>query len=133
MAGLGLAGFFTALTWWTGQPYWDALGSIGVGLLMGAIALQLMRTNKRFLIGEVAACRQLCWRRGLLVRAHTGHVQCTNQHTPPCHESWLYETADESVMGPLMLPDRLSLPGLVQPTPARASLAFHLAVHGPGP
>lgn len=52
MAGLGLAGFFTALTWWTGQPHWDALGSIGVGLLMGAIALQLMRTNKRFLIGK---------------------------------------------------------------------------------
>ncbi|KAL4450203.1 hypothetical protein ABPG77_010872 [Micractinium sp. CCAP 211/92] len=52
VAGLGLAGFFTALTWWTGQSHWDALGSIGVGLLMGAIALQLMRTNKRFLIGQ---------------------------------------------------------------------------------
>ncbi|KAL4421651.1 hypothetical protein ABPG75_010942 [Micractinium tetrahymenae] len=54
VAGLGLAGFFTALTWWTGQPQWDALGSIAVGVLMGGIALQLMRTNKRFLIGKPA-------------------------------------------------------------------------------
>ena len=35
----------------TGHPAWDALGSISVGVLMGAIALQLMKSNKRFLIG----------------------------------------------------------------------------------
>lgn len=45
------AGGFTLLTYFTGQPHWDAMGSIAVGLLMGVIALQLMRTNKRFLIG----------------------------------------------------------------------------------
>ncbi|KAI3429711.1 hypothetical protein D9Q98_005796 [Chlorella vulgaris] len=52
VAGLGLAGGFTLLTWITGQQHWDALGSIAVGVLMGGIALQLMRTNKRFLIGQ---------------------------------------------------------------------------------
>ncbi|EFN60121.1 hypothetical protein CHLNCDRAFT_18700 [Chlorella variabilis] len=52
VAGLGLAGGFTLLTYFTGQPHWDAMGSIAVGLLMGVIALQLMRTNKRFLIGQ---------------------------------------------------------------------------------
>ena len=45
------AGGFTWLTYATGQPCWDSIGSIAVGLLMGVIALQLMRTNKRFLIG----------------------------------------------------------------------------------
>jgi multisubunit Na+/H+ antiporter MnhE subunit len=61
-----VAGAFTLLTWMTGQPHWDALGSIAVGLLMGIIAIQLMRTNKRFLIGEAhdlparpAACLML--------------------------------------------------------------------------
>lgn len=51
MTGLFLAGAFTSLTWITGQAHWDALGSIAVGVLMGCIAVQLMRTNKRFLIG----------------------------------------------------------------------------------
>ena len=37
---------------------WDAMGSIAVGLLMGAIALQLMKSNKRFLIGALG------WRAG---------------------------------------------------------------------
>lgn len=52
VAGLCIAMGFTALTWVTGQPHWDAMGSIAVGLLMGVIALQLMRTNKKFLIGQ---------------------------------------------------------------------------------
>ena len=38
------------------------MGSIAVGLLMGMIALQLMRTNKRFLIGGwVAAWASVEW------------------------------------------------------------------------
>ncbi|PSC74152.1 Metal tolerance C4 [Micractinium conductrix] len=59
VAGLGLAGGATLLTYLTGHAYWDALGSISVGLLMGAIALHLIRTNKRFLIGQaMEPCQQ---------------------------------------------------------------------------
>lgn len=61
MTGLFLAGAFTALTYATGQPHWDALGSIAVGVLMGAIAVQLMRTNKRFLIGGWPPGRPAAW------------------------------------------------------------------------
>lgn len=52
VVGLLLAGIFSGLTYATGHPAWDAWGSISVGVLMGAIALQLMKSNKRFLIGQ---------------------------------------------------------------------------------
>lgn len=55
-----------------GHPAWDAWGSISVGVLMGAIALQLMKSNKRFLIGG----RQLRCKRAAdsasAVRIHAG-------------------------------------------------------------
>jgi hypothetical protein len=66
------AGGFTLLTWITGQQHWDALGSIAVGVLMGGIALQLMRTNKRFLIG---GWWPACFREQLLVKALL-HAPC---------------------------------------------------------
>jgi hypothetical protein len=49
--GLVIAGISSYLTWMTGQPVYDAVGSIAVGVLMGAIATLLIRNNKRFLIG----------------------------------------------------------------------------------
>ena len=52
VAGLGIAGVATYLTWMTGNPMYDALGSIGVGVLMGGVALSLIRNYKRFLIGQ---------------------------------------------------------------------------------
>jgi solute carrier family 30 (zinc transporter), member 9 len=50
--GLGIAGVASYLTLMTGDPMYDALGSIGVGLLMGGVALALIRNYKRFLIGQ---------------------------------------------------------------------------------
>lgn len=52
VAGLGIAGLATYLTWLTGNPMYDAVGSISVGCLMGIIAVALIRNNKKFLIGQ---------------------------------------------------------------------------------
>lgn len=52
VAGLGIAGLASYMTWLTGDPLYDASGSIAIGVLMGAIAVTLIRNNKRFLIGQ---------------------------------------------------------------------------------
>lgn len=52
VAGLGVAGVASYMTWISGDPMYDALGSIGVGVLMGGIALAMIRNYKRFLIGQ---------------------------------------------------------------------------------
>jgi len=52
VAGLGIAGVASYLTYVTGDPLYDAVGSIAVGCLMGAVAVMLIRNNKRFLIGQ---------------------------------------------------------------------------------
>lgn len=38
----------------TGSPVWDAAGSIGIGLLLGAIAIWLIVRNHRMLVGPAA-------------------------------------------------------------------------------
>ncbi len=39
------------LTQLTGQPYWDAIGSIGIGILLGGIAIWLIIRNQELLVG----------------------------------------------------------------------------------
>eukprot|EP00887_Chlorella_sp_A99_P004011 scaffold11.g4011.t1 len=52
VAGLGIAGLATWASWVTGHAAYDALGACAVGCLMGGIAIYLIRTNKRFLLGQ---------------------------------------------------------------------------------
>jgi zinc transporter 9 len=52
VAGLGIAGAATALTWYTGNSMWDAVGSIAIGSLLSITAVFLIQKNRQLLIGR---------------------------------------------------------------------------------
>jgi cation diffusion facilitator family transporter len=54
LIGLGLALSGLILADVTDEPRWDAIGSISIGLLLGVIAIVMMREMKSHLIGEGA-------------------------------------------------------------------------------
>lgn len=54
LVGLLIAAVALALHQVTGQPVWDALGSILVGVLLGFVAVFLLQRNFAFLVGQVA-------------------------------------------------------------------------------
>jgi cation diffusion facilitator family transporter len=52
LIGLVLAAAGIVLHQVTGSAFWDALGSILIGCLLGAVAVVLIQLNRRFLIGQ---------------------------------------------------------------------------------
>ncbi|MGH9225830.1 MAG: cation diffusion facilitator family transporter [Acidimicrobiales bacterium] len=59
MIGLVFALIGVVLAQVTGSPRWDAAGSIGIGLLLGVIAIILVIEMKSLLIGEAASPAQV--------------------------------------------------------------------------
>jgi cation diffusion facilitator family transporter len=59
LVGLILALFGVSLSVLTGDPVWDAIGTICIGVLLGVIAIILIIEMKSLLIGEGAAPRVL--------------------------------------------------------------------------
>jgi divalent metal cation (Fe/Co/Zn/Cd) transporter len=55
----------------TGNPRWDAAGSIAIGLLLGAIAITLIVEMKSLLIGESASPEEL----DRIAGAMSGHAR----------------------------------------------------------
>ena len=54
LVGLLLALIGVGLTWLTGNGLWDGLGTVGIGLLLGIIAIVLIIEMKSLLLGEGA-------------------------------------------------------------------------------
>ncbi|MBI1757698.1 MAG: cation diffusion facilitator family transporter [Actinobacteria bacterium] len=54
LVGLALALAGVGLTWATGNPIWDGVGTVCIGILLGAIAAVLIAETKSLLIGESA-------------------------------------------------------------------------------
>ncbi len=54
MAGLMIAAIGLALSLFTGNPFWDGLASVLIGVVLGLLAVLLLREAKGLLIGESA-------------------------------------------------------------------------------
>ena len=66
LLGLVLAGAGIGLHQLTGQAYWDALGSLAVGVLLAFVAVYLMRRNMQYLLGAGSAEMRARVLRGML-------------------------------------------------------------------
>lgn len=76
LLGLGFAFVGVILTAVTGNPLWDALGTLAIGVLLGGIAVILIVETHSLLIGEGATSKQCTTIRSALERSR--HVDAVS-------------------------------------------------------
>ncbi|GAC68536.1 cation diffusion facilitator family transporter [Gordonia soli] len=100
LTGLAIAAGGMALHQITGSPVWDAVGSILVGVLLGVIAVFLIKRNGQFLLGQTAlpATRSEMLRRLL---QHRDIDRVTYLHVEYVGPSQFYLVAAVDIVGDL--------------------------------
>jgi cation diffusion facilitator family transporter len=75
LGGLTLALVFIALAMWTGNPRWDAIGSIAIGVLLVIVAIAVAIEVKALLVGQSAEPQVIvALRSHLLAQPEVTHV-----------------------------------------------------------
>jgi cation diffusion facilitator family transporter len=103
LLGLVLAGAGIGLHQLTGQAYWDALGSLAVGVLLGFVAVYLMRRNMQYLLGAGSAEMRARVLRGIL--AHPAIDRVSYLHVEYVGPSRLFVVAAVDLTGDDAEPD----------------------------
>jgi solute carrier family 30 (zinc transporter), member 9 len=68
VGGAGVAMTALGLCMWTGNPLYDALGSIAIGFSLGAVSFVLVSKNRRLLLGQSIESKRLAAVRELLIK-----------------------------------------------------------------
>ena len=103
LLGLVLAGTGIGLHQLTGQAYWDAFGSLAVGVLLGFVAVYLMRRNIQYLIGAGSPEMRARVLRGML--EHPGIDRVSYLHVEYVGPSRLFVVAAVDLSGDDAEPD----------------------------
>ena len=74
LVGLAFALFGVGMAWITGDPIWDAVGTLAIGVLLGVIAIVLIAETKSLLIGESANPESLERIRRALVQGRINRI-----------------------------------------------------------
>lgn len=72
--GIIIALISIALTSWTHETYWDAIGSIIIGILLGVIAVWLIQRNRELLVGQKIPEQDMEKLRAILKKGYLGKV-----------------------------------------------------------
>lgn len=72
--GIIIALMSIALTSWTHETYWDAIGSITIGVLLGVIAIWLIQRNRELLVGQRIPEQDMEKLQQLLKKGYLGKV-----------------------------------------------------------